>query len=55
VKLISEQENEIVMFNSISWWQYFTTAALAVTHYYLIIGYKYYRWEILNLTGVKEN
>jgi hypothetical protein len=54
VKLISEQENEIVMFNSISWGQYLKAAALIVTGYYLIIGYKYYRWEILSLMGIKK-
>jgi hypothetical protein len=54
VKLICEQENEIVMFNSISWGQYLKAAAFIVTGYYLIIGYKYYRWEILSLMGIKK-
>lgn len=54
VKVICEQENIRVMFNSISWAQYFSTIALLVVCYYGIITYRYYRLEILNLIGIKK-
>jgi hypothetical protein len=42
------------MFNSITWGQYFTSAALILSCYYLVIGYQYYRWEILSLIGISK-
>ncbi len=42
------------MFNSITWGQYFTTLVLILSCYYLVIGYRYYRWEILSLIGIRK-
>ncbi len=42
------------MFNSITWGQYFTTLTLLLVCYYSFIGLKFYRWEILNLVGIKK-
>lgn len=42
------------MFNSITWGQYFTTVALLLIFYYAVIGFGYYRWEILSLIGIKK-
>ncbi len=42
------------MFNSITWAQYFTTVGLILCFYYLGIAYRYYRWEILSLIGIKK-
>lgn len=42
------------MFNSISWGQYFTTVFLFVIIYYVYVGIRYYRWEILKLIGIKK-
>jgi hypothetical protein len=42
------------MFNSITWGQYFTIVALILSCYYLVTGYRYYRWEILSLIGIKK-
>lgn len=54
MNLICEQENENVMFNSITWGQYFTTVALLLICYYAFIVFRYYRWEILSLIGIKK-
>jgi len=54
VKIICEQENERIMFNSITWGQYFSTLALLLVCYYAVIGYRYYRWEILGIIGIKK-
>jgi len=42
------------MFQSISWSQYFTTTAFLLAFYYAYVGYKYYRWELLGLIGIKK-
>jgi hypothetical protein len=42
------------MFNSITWGQYCTTVALLLVCYYLFVGFQYFRWEILNLIGIKK-
>lgn len=42
------------MFNSISWSQYIITIALLLVLYYLFVGFQYFRWEILNLIGIKK-
>ena len=42
------------MFNSITWGQYFSTLALLLVCYYAFIGYRYYRWEILGMIGIKK-
>lgn len=53
-KLICEQENESVMFNSISWSQYIISIVLLLVLYYLFVGFKYFRWEIFSLIGIKK-
>ena len=42
------------MLSSISWSQYITFLSIALIGYYFYIGYKYYRWEVLSLIGVKK-
>jgi hypothetical protein len=54
VKLIYEQEKLRTMFNSISWGQYFSAVALLLICYYAYTGYRYYRWEILGIMGIKK-
>jgi hypothetical protein len=54
VKLICEQEKLRTMFNSITWGQYFSAVALLLICYYAYTGYRYYRWEILGIIGIKK-
>ena len=42
------------MFNSITWAQYFTAITLLLVCYYILIGFQYFRWEILGLIGIKK-
>ena len=42
------------MFNSITWGQYFTTVTLLLVCYYVFIGLRFYRWEILSVIGIKK-
>jgi hypothetical protein len=42
------------MFNSISWSQYITAIITLLILYYCFVGFKYFRWEILSLIGVKK-
>ena len=42
------------MFNSINWGQYFSTLTLLLICYYAFIGYRYYRWEILGILGIRK-
>ncbi|MFM9910206.1 MAG: hypothetical protein ACKVOW_12690 [Chitinophagaceae bacterium] len=42
------------MFNSISWREYITLIIIALAIYYTFVGYKYFRWEILSLIGIKK-
>lgn len=42
------------MFNSISWSQYIGTIAVLLVLYYLFVTVKYFRWEILNLIGIRK-
>lgn len=42
------------MFNSITWGQYFSTIVFLLVCYYIIIGIRYYRWEILKLIGITK-
>lgn len=42
------------MFNSISWSQYVTVIITSLILYYCFIGFKYFRWEILSLIGIKR-
>jgi hypothetical protein len=42
------------MLSSITWSQYITFLSIALIGYYGYISYKYYRWEILSLIGIKR-
>jgi hypothetical protein len=42
------------MFNSISWSQYITALIFLLILYYCFVGFKYFRWEILSLIGIKK-
>lgn len=42
------------MFSSTSWSQYITFLSLALVGYYIYVSYKYFRWEILGLIGIKK-
>lgn len=42
------------MLHSITWEQYLLTVALILICYYLFVGFKFYRWELLSLIGVKK-
>ena len=42
------------MLQSISWSQYFSTLLLLLIVYYAYVAYKYFRWEILSLIGIKK-
>lgn len=42
------------MFNSTTWGQYITTIARLLVCYYVFVGFRYYRWEILGLIGIKK-
>ena len=42
------------MFNSITWGQYLFAVTLLLVLYYAFVGFKYFRWEILSLIGIKK-
>lgn len=42
------------MFNSITWGQYLVAVALLLVLYYAFVGFKYFRWEILSLIGIRK-
>ena len=42
------------MLNSITWGQYITAIVLTLIFYYVVIGYKYFKWEILALIGFSD-
>lgn len=42
------------MLSSISWNQYITGLITLLLFYYSFIGFKYYRWEILGLIGIRK-
>ena len=42
------------MFDTITWAQYFTTVISLLICYYAFIGFRYYRWEILGIIGIKK-
>jgi hypothetical protein len=42
------------MFNSITWGQYVSAIILLSILYYVFVGFKYYRWEILSLIGIRK-
>ena len=42
------------MLSSISWNQYITGLITLLLFYYCFVGFKYYRWEILGLIGIRK-
>lgn len=42
------------MFNSITWGQYLFVICTALIIYYIVIGFRYFKWEILNVIGIKR-
>lgn len=42
------------MLNSITWAQYVTAVIFLLGCYYTFIGFRFYRWEILSLIGIKK-
>lgn len=42
------------MLQSISWGQYITALLFALICYYIYVAYKYFRWEILAVIGIKR-
>lgn len=42
------------MLSSISWSQYITALIALLLFYYCFVGFKYFRWEILSLIGIKR-
>ncbi|MBP6023907.1 hypothetical protein [Ferruginibacter sp.] len=42
------------MLSSISWNQYITALITLLLFYYCFVGFKYFRWEILSLIGIKR-
>jgi hypothetical protein len=42
------------MFNSITWGQYFIAVTLLLVCYYVFIGLRFYRWEIMSVIGIKK-
>ena len=42
------------MFNSISWTQYFFALIILLFLFYTIIGFRFYRWELLGFIGIKK-
>lgn len=42
------------MLSSISWSQYITAIITLLIFYYCFVGFKYFRWQILSLIGIKK-
>ena len=42
------------MFNSITWWQYFSAIIFLLIIYYMLIGVRFYKWEILRIIGIRK-
>ena len=42
------------MFNSITWGQYFSGIILLLIIYYILIGFRFYKWEILSVVGIRK-
>ena len=42
------------MFNSITWGQYFSAIILLLIIYYILIGFRFYKWEILCIMGIRK-
>lgn len=42
------------MLSSITWGQYFSSIAFLLLFYYGYVAYKYYKWQILGMMGIKK-
>jgi len=42
------------MFNAITWGQYFYTIISLLIIYYVVLGFKFYKWEILAAIGIRK-
>jgi hypothetical protein len=42
------------MLHSITWGQYFSTIIGVIVIYYIAVGFRYFKWEILNAIGIKK-
>lgn len=42
------------MLSSITWGQYFSFIAFLLLFYYGYVAYKYYKWQILGMIGIKK-
>ena len=42
------------MFNSITWGQYFYAIISLLIIYYAVLGFKFYKWEILAAIGIRK-
>ena len=42
------------MFNSIAWGQYFSALIILLIIYYMLIGFWFYKWEILRIIGIRK-
>lgn len=42
------------MFNSITWGQYLFIISGALIIYYILIGFRFFKWEILKMIGIKK-
>jgi len=42
------------MFNSITWGQYFYAIISLLIIYYAVLSFKFYKWEILGLIGIRK-
>ena len=54
MKLICEQEKLRVMLSSITWGQYLSGIALLLLFYYGFVAFRYFKWEILGVIGIKK-
>ena len=42
------------MFNSVTWGQYFSAIILLLIIYYMLIVFRFYKWEILSVFGIQK-
>ncbi len=42
------------MFNSITWGEYFSAVIFLLIIYYILMGFMFYKWEILSVAGIRK-
>lgn len=52
--ILSKRSKTLKMLSSISWNQYITAIISLLILYYCFVGFRYFRWEILSLIGIKR-